>query len=184
MSTAFCSNCRIVGGQVAVEPMRFQPHLCRTLCTLDLLSPAPPPSSGTMNASIGGRLLPRLARDSGLQTPRLPRAADCPYGAAQSVVHSCSKRCFHQREMVGADVCSNVISGWSDHLPKPGSDARGTHHCGTFARACVSVHSEAFAIWANPQAPSQERADTANRFEQSGIFNKRYGGAGLLGFRH
>ena len=37
---------------------------------------------------------------------------------------------------------------------------------------------------ANLRAPSQERADTAGRFEQSRVFNKRYGSASLLGFRH
>ena len=34
------------------------------------------------------------------------------------------------------------------------------------------------------RAPSQERTDTAGRFEQSRVFNKRYGRAGLLRFRH
>jgi hypothetical protein len=34
------------------------------------------------------------------------------------------------------------------------------------------------------RAPSQERGDTADRFEQSRILDKRYGCAGLLGFRH
>jgi hypothetical protein len=33
-------------------------------------------------------------------------------------------------------------------------------------------------------APSQERSHTADRFEQSCVFNERHGCAGLLGFRH
>jgi hypothetical protein len=37
---------------------------------------------------------------------------------------------------------------------------------------------------ANLRAPSQERGDTAGRLKQSGVFNKRYGSSGLLGFRH
>ena len=37
---------------------------------------------------------------------------------------------------------------------------------------------------ANSRAPSQERADTADRFEQCRVFDKRYGRAGLLGFRN
>ena len=36
---------------------------------------------------------------------------------------------------------------------------------------------------ANLPAPPQERSDTADGFEQSRVFNKRHGCAGLLGFR-
>jgi len=36
---------------------------------------------------------------------------------------------------------------------------------------------------ANLRAPTQERGDTADRFEQSRVFNKRHACAGLLGFR-
>jgi transcriptional regulator of aromatic amino acid metabolism len=37
---------------------------------------------------------------------------------------------------------------------------------------------------ASLRAPSEERGDTADGFEQNRVFNKRYGCAGLLGFRH
>jgi hypothetical protein len=37
---------------------------------------------------------------------------------------------------------------------------------------------------ANLPAPSQERGHTADRLEQSRVFNKRHGCAGSPGFRH
>jgi hypothetical protein len=81
------------------------------------------------------------------------------------------------------DIAFRILAAGNQPNFRTISDFRKIH-LKTLAGMFEQVLKIALEPIAALRSPSQERADTPNRFEQSGVFNKRYGGAGLLGLRY